>query len=108
MLKGSERAIKALRARRAAWEKAAAGAVRETAEAACAAAAELVPVRTGRLKRSLRVIQEDSLRAQVTADCPYAVFVELGSGVSGPQPFMSPAAHRQRRAFPERIRRRLK
>ena len=50
-------------------------------------ATTLVPVRTGRLKRSIRT-DEDSL----SANTEYAAFVEYGVRSRIPKPYMRPAA----------------
>lgn len=68
----------------------AARALGRTARAALAAAEEGCPVRTGRLKSSLSgTVGED--RAVVSANTDYAVYVELGTGKTPPNPFLQNA-----------------
>ena len=54
-------------------------------------AAGLAPVRSGRLRDSLRV-EAAGGGAAVVSDCDYAPFVELGSRAAPPRPFLYPAA----------------
>jgi len=85
----------------AACEKAAEQAVRESVSAAQAAAKSLVPVRSGRLKDSIRA-GSDGLSGSVYSGCDYAPYVELGGRGNPARPFLYPAAQAQRQAFPAR------
>lgn len=49
------------------------------------------PVKTGRLRGSIRVEEN-----KVYADAEYAAFVELGTGRSSAQPYLRPALYKQR------------
>ncbi len=70
----------------------AARALRRTAEAALADARENCPVRTGRLRNSLTYAVEGD-RAVVSANTDYAVYVELGTGRTPPNPFLQNALY---------------
>lgn len=67
-------------------------ALRKTAETALASARENCPVRTGRLKNSLACVIEGD-RAVVSANTDYAVYVELGTGTTPPNPFLQNALY---------------
>ncbi|MEM4417831.1 MAG: HK97 gp10 family phage protein [Nitrososphaerota archaeon] len=56
-----------------------------------AAARELCPVRTGRLRASIKAGREGPLRYVVEASAPYAGYVEFGTSRMPPKPFMGPA-----------------
>ena len=72
-----------------------ASAIEEAAALVEARAKELCPVRTGRLRDSIRAevteIAGDVLRAEVGTDVPYAAAVEMGTRRSAAQPFLFPA-----------------
>ncbi len=62
-------------------------------------AREIVHVRTGHLRASIRAELGEDVEAeaafspvQVIADTPYASFVEFGTSRMDPQPFLGPAA----------------
>jgi HK97 gp10 family phage protein len=66
-------------------------------------AKQLVPVKTGRLKKSIHV-EVTPGKVEVIADAPvngvsgnpsYAYFVETGEGRGSAQPFLRPAIHSQ-------------
>ena len=76
------------------YEKAAQVVAALAAEALDSARAQ-APVQTGRLKNSISM-RRSGTTALITADCPYAAAVELGSASRPPQPFMMPALHRAR------------
>ena len=78
----------------------AAEAALSAAERARLDAAGRAPVKTGRLRASLAVRRIEG-GAAVTADCPYAAAVELGTSKTPPQPFLAPAADARRRDFPD-------
>ena len=67
---------------------------------ALVSAASAVPVDTGRLRGSLSV-RSAGLSASVVSDCPYAAFVELGSGRSAARPFLLPALRAAQSCLPE-------
>ncbi len=67
-------------------------AVAITAQKAYEAARENCPVRTGRLKSSIKS-ETFGNTAIVSANTDYAVFVELGTGRTAPQPFMQNALY---------------
>ncbi|GBC68389.1 hypothetical protein HRbin01_00070 [archaeon HR01] len=56
-----------------------------------AAARELCPVRTGRLRASIKASREGPLLYVVEASAPYAGYVEFGTSKMPPKPFMGPA-----------------
>lgn len=53
-------------------------------------ARRIVPVKTGALKASIRVVQ-DGLTAHVGSDIPYAAHVEAGTATQSAQPYLRPA-----------------
>lgn len=66
--------------------------VKQLAESALQSATAAVPVDTGRLKNSLRVVyQADGLKARLLTDVPYARFVEFGTKYVPARPFLFPA-----------------
>jgi HK97 gp10 family phage protein len=54
----------------------------------------VVPVKTGRLRGSLRFRQEFGLRTVLSADTPYARFVEFGTRRMRAQPYLRPGLQR--------------
>jgi HK97 gp10 family phage protein len=81
-------------------------AVRETAFAIEAEAKAKAPVDTGALRASIQsdVSQtDDTLTAEIAVGVDYGPYVELGTVVSAPQPFLTPAAEAQREAFERRL-----
>lgn len=74
----------------------------EAGQEAYSAAIEKVPVRTGRLRSSIRLEKVSDLAYVVVAGHPvkekgrpyYAPFVEFGTRRMAPRPFMRPAADR--------------
>ena len=75
------------------------------AKAALSIARSLSPVRTGRLRDSLRA-EPTKNGAALTACCPYAVYVELGARYAPAQPFLTPALRAA--AYPALLARSLK
>lgn len=73
------------------FTKLAADAVRETAESAAAEARALAPVRTGRLRASIEVVQISETEMAFGASAEYAPFVEFGSSHQAPHSFITPA-----------------
>lgn len=74
------------------------GAVRavvpEALEAVSREAKNLCPVDAGELRDSLHVRMAEGVsgaQGEVVADVPYAAFVELGTGLNAPQPYLYPA-----------------
>ncbi len=71
----------------------------ESADQVCVAAAqmvvdrakEIVPVRTGKLQRSLTVIHPETNVCIVESDVLYAPFIEVGTSRMRAQPFLRPA-----------------
>lgn len=67
-------------------------------ELATGVAREVVPVRTGRLQRSISRTpprgDAGRRRAGVRASAPYALWVEIGTPRSGARPYLRPAARR--------------
>jgi HK97 gp10 family phage protein len=55
-------------------------------------ARQIVPVRTGRLRDSIRIEQEDDYHYIVAPHTHYAKYVELGTVKKLPRPYMRPAA----------------
>ena len=102
MLRNGDRACVRLEALRRSLEEAARRGVAGLAEAAAEEAARRAPVDTGRLRASIRA-RADGLSAAVTADCPYAAAVELGTSRRPPQPYLVPAAESVREAAAERF-----
>ena len=60
------------------------------ATTALTVATQLVPVRTGRLRRSISA-SADRAGFTLRADAPYAGLIEYGEATRPPQPFMRPA-----------------
>lgn len=75
-------------------------------------ARQLVPVRTGDLKGSIRPVAGEASRLNLTAawevGMPYAGFVEYGVGRGPEQPFVRPALRMHNRAYREALARRAK
>ncbi|MCM1463745.1 MAG: HK97 gp10 family phage protein, partial [Bacteroides sp.] len=67
-------------------------ALERTARLALEGARERCPVRTGRLRDSLKYEREGA-DAVVSANTDYAVFVELGTGRIAPKPFLQSALY---------------
>lgn len=88
-------------------ERALREAIDDAAEAGRARAEQLVPVRTGALKKSIRVTKRGALQADITASAAHAVFVELGTRRMRAQPFLKPAAEWVRANLAEYVKRRL-
>lgn len=67
-------------------------------EFATRVAREIVPVRTGRLRRSIAPLPPEGdagrRRAGVRASAPYALWVEIGTPRSRARPYLRPAAQR--------------
>lgn len=66
-----------------------------------------VPVRTGRLRKSISVkYSDDKLAAFVRAVAPYSHLVEYGSAVTGaqPRPFMMPAYEGQKSKYQQELK----
>lgn len=61
-------------------------------------------VRTGILRTSIETKWKAPLRSAVSANAPYAKFVEFGTSRSRPHPFMTPAAESERKHHRDRIR----
>lgn len=100
MLKNLKRVQDRLRRIGPALTGSAAESVLSAAERARLDAAGRAPAKTGRLRASLTVRLSEG-GASVTADCPYAAAVELGTSRMPPQPFLAPAAEALRRDFPD-------
>jgi len=91
-------------------------ATKEGAEIVAASAQRRVPVKTGDLKRSIKVKEskfEDGghiVGAQFKGDYKkyYASFVELGTFKDRAQPFLRPALHGSKRKIQKRFENRIK
>ena len=71
------------------------GAIRQTTSEIEQTALRLVPVDTGRLKRSIsKEIRHQGMIGRVKAETPYAPSVEYGSVRQPEQPFLRPAFER--------------
>lgn len=85
------------------------GILSDTAEDTRKMAKARVPVRTGRLKASIRTQKTANLRREVIADSlksadeSYAIFVEKGTSRQAPQPYMAPAVDAAEPNFYKRI-----
>ena len=81
----------------------------ETAEETRRMAKARVPVRTGRLKASIRTQRTAPLKREVIADSllspsdAYAIFVEKGTSRQAPQPYMGPAVDAAEPNFLKRV-----
>lgn len=81
----------------------------DTAEQTRLAAKARVPVRTGRLKASIRTQKTGPLRREVIADSlksadeSYAIWVEKGTSRMAPRPYMAPAVDAAEPNFFERV-----
>jgi HK97 gp10 family phage protein len=76
----------------------------EAASVASTEAKRLAPVRTGRLKKSIRKSHTQQGEYRVGSNVPYSGFVEYGTSKMAAQPFLRPAmekanAHLNARAF---------
>lgn len=68
-------------------------------------ARQLVPVDTGKLRRSIEIEYENGgLIARVTSDVEYAPYVEFGTRKMHAQPFMTPAAEEERPRYLRELR----
>lgn len=63
-----------------------------TAEEVAAIAQSIVPVDTGNLRDSIHAVKEGDMKAAVVTEVEYAPYVEFGTSVQTPQPYMRPAA----------------
>lgn len=85
------------------------GILSDTAEQTRQVAKARVPVRTGRLKASIRTQKTAPLRREVIADSlksaeeSYAIFVEKGTSRQAPQPYMAPAVDAAEPSFFEKV-----
>lgn len=77
-------------------------AIAEGAGLVCERARELCPVDTGALRSSVNVAAE-GMSAAVTADVPYAAYVEFGTSKSAAQPYLVPALLQEKEAVIARI-----
>lgn len=82
-----------------AMQKLASEVVYETAERIVNRAKILVPVDTGYLKSTIRVLPVNDLNAAVIVNAPYAALVEYGTRRQAAQPFLTPAIQSQRSNF---------
>lgn len=68
-------------------------------------AKQLVPVDTGRLKRSIEVqTEKQGFVQRVISDVPYAPYVEFGTRKMHAQPFLTPAAEEERPKYLAEVR----
>lgn len=74
-------------------------AVRKTAADIKSTARSTVAVDTGNLKSSISTKATGPLESTVSADTPYAVYVETGTSRMAAQPYMRPAADHHTPAF---------
>ncbi len=74
----------------------------EVAEKVSVSAKKIVPVKTGALRESIEVNQED-LTAHIGSDLHYAGYIEAGTSKMSAQPYLRPALmgnlHKIKRAF---------
>ena len=75
-------------------QKEAKGILSEGGHAGLQHSSAVVPVKTGRLRGSLRLRQEFGLRTVLSADTPYARFVEFGTRRMRAQPYLRPGLQR--------------
>ena len=73
------------------------------ARVAAGVARQRVPVDTGTLQRSIGVREGVSGIMELTAEAPYAGFVEFGTSRMRPRPYMRPAMAAVRKQFQEEI-----
>ncbi|MBI5697133.1 MAG: hypothetical protein HZC29_01220 [Thaumarchaeota archaeon] len=69
---------------------------------------QMVPVRTGKLKRSLKImIDEENKEGMLYSDVDYSIYVEVGTSKMTAQPYLVPALLRAiadfKREFPNLI-----
>ena len=69
--------------------------ISDGAHAAAQSARELCPVRTGALRASIKA-ESSGTHAQISADCPYAGYVEFGTYKMAARPFMVPGLYSAR------------
>lgn len=62
-------------------------------------AKQTAPVDTGKLRGSIQTSFSDDLHAEVGTNTEYAAYVEYGTSRMNAQPYMTPAAERNRAAF---------
>ena len=87
-----------LRAASSQTRKAVGQVVRATTQATEDGARRRAPVRTGRLRDSVRS-RVRGLSGRVEATAPHAPLVEYGTAFMDPQPFLAPAAEAEERQF---------
>jgi HK97 gp10 family phage protein len=78
--------------------------VRNTALAIEATAKQMAPVDTGNLRNSIQTTVVSALRATVGTNVEYAPYIEYGTSRMAAQPFLTPAAERERPAFRRALR----
>ncbi len=78
--------------------------VSEAGELCWRRARELAPVRTGRLRDSIRISRARRGEAIVEATAPYAGYVEYGTRYMKPRPYMRPAAAEAVEKLREKLR----
>lgn len=83
----------------------------KSAQSAIQGAQEVVPVVTGNLRDSIRVVEQGSNYIIVGTDVEYAAAVEFGTGSREPKPYLSPQSDRLQseapRTLEEELNRRL-
>lgn len=82
-------------------------AVGTAAESISVHAALLAPVKTGKLRDSIKIEKKNDY-ISVGSDLPYAFFVEYGTNRAKPSPFLQPAAFSGAETLRESLRNGLK
>jgi HK97 gp10 family phage protein len=98
----TQKAQKALRRYRRIVRKQMIKAVRRSAESVLAGAESRAPVRTGELKKDLRIAysgKTEGTRAGIGNDIYYSLFVELGTEQRKERPYLRPALEAEVSAF---------
>ena len=75
---------------------------RAVAQDIAASARQLAPVRTGKLRDGIIVI-EGSNQTEIVSQAPYSLFVEFGTSRTPAQPFLRPAYHHAGYGYFQRV-----
>ena len=76
-------------------------ALKLASEVCVSEAQRLAPVKTGRLRDSIRILEDGGGYTVVGSDLHYAPYVEYGTSRMAPKPYLRPAAERARDSVEE-------
>lgn len=78
--------------------------IQDTGKAIVRDAKAVVPVDTGKLKRSIRVVSTSKLRVTVEAQANHASYVEYGTYKMAARPYMTPAVIRNKAVMDKKLK----